>query len=193
MHINIKEEKLTLFVVIIFLCLLTVSSSVFIEYAYSSSNKANDTTISYLVNPTKLDIDHGMILFPYLLKLVNASSNYLINDMQCALISQEIDSETKNPINIFGIHSFNCFSLVVFQEYPLPDNFNINGSSRIGTFSFENDAIYKIVSFQHLLNSTNIFNIKNLTCGLIGFSNNNNKWDILPINCNMILMFFKNE
>ena len=178
---------------IIFFCLLIVSSSFFIEYAYSSSNKTNDTTISYLVNPTKLDIDHGMILFSYLLNLVNASSSYPIKNMQCALISQEIDQQTKNPINAFGIHSFNCFNLVVFQQYPLPDNLiNINGSSKVGTFSFETDAIYKIVSFQHLLNSTNIFNIKNLTCGIIGFSNNN-KWDIIPINCNMILMFFKNN
>jgi hypothetical protein len=155
---------------------------------YGSSNEQNITFITDILDTTNLDTLYDMVFFPYLLNYLNASSSYAINAIQCASISQQIGSDGK-PLKTHQIGEINCNNLVVFQNNLSSLKIDKDKIKRIEPFTFSPYGKYKVVSLQYLVSSTNIFDIKNWNCGLIGI--NNQLWSISPINCQMILMFFK--
>lgn len=176
-------EMFIVFVLILFITLTNL---------YGQSNAITNNDSIFLLTPEdKLNTTYTMTTFPHFLNLLNVSSTYPIEYMNCGIYGQQKNPQTNKTVIIFT--KTICENLLIFQNNPSQSIFDtkLEKIVRLNDMVTSTYGVYDIIPFQYLLkNLGNVVDITNLSCGIITKPNVN--WGTMQyLVCNKIIMMFE--
>ena len=154
---------LEMFIVLVLILFITLTN------LYSQSNAITNSDSIFLLTPEdKLNTTYTMTTFPHFLNLLNVSSIYPIEYMNCGLYGQQKDPQTNKTVVTFTKKI--CENLLIFQNNPSQSIFDtkLDKIIRLTDMTTSTYGVYDIIPFQYLLkNLGNVVDITNLSCGII--------------------------
>ena len=186
-----KDPRFSLIALEMFIVLVLILFIILTNF-YRTSNALTSSDSIFLLTPDKLNTTYTMTTFPYFLNLLNVSSSYPIEYMNCGLFDNVKDPKTNRTV--VTITKTICENLLIFHNNPSQSIFDnkLEKIIRLNNMLISTYGVYDIIPFQYILkNLDNFLDITNLSCGIITKPNESTWGTMQYLVCNKIIMMFE--